>query len=102
MKFGVFKMSSEKEDGRVVISFTALKNPANPKRVMELEAANAQMAAEEAGSLLKKLGVQTHTMTGDPDSVMESSADYFVGEIKTFRGDPSSTFRIHQFEPVKV
>ena len=104
VKYGLFKAAFPTQSKEKTISFNALSNPADPKGIIMLEAEDAAAAAKLAASLLKTLGVDTHSLLGDPDTVMADFPDYFVCQIRTKIADMYDTsslaFRIHEFVPV--
>lgn len=103
-QFGVFALSVEKKGGDLNIAFTAVKNPVKSAEILMLEAEHIDEAAGKASQLLKTFGVKTHSLIGDPDTVMADFPNYFVGEICTGVADMYDTeslaFRIHSFTPV--
>ncbi len=102
--FGIFALSIEKKGGDLKIAFTALKNPVKSGEILMLEAETIDDAASNASKLLKSFGVKTHSLLGNPDTVMADFPDYFVGEILTRMADiydtESLAFRISNFTSV--
>jgi hypothetical protein len=103
--FGMFALSVEKKGGDLKITYTAIKNPVKSTEILMLEAETIDDAASKASELLKSFGVKTHSLLGNPDTVMCDFPDYFVGEIHTLTADMYDTeslaFRISKFTPVK-
>lgn len=74
-------------------------------RPVELEAASAEEAAKQASDLLKLLGVQTHSLKGDYDTVgLEYFPNYFVAPFATEEAanylTRSLIYQINCFTPV--
>jgi hypothetical protein len=76
----------------------------DPKRPAVIDAENAPAAANKAANLLKMLGVVTHTIDGNPDTIMSEFPIYFVGKFELDLADRYDTeslmYQIESFTPV--
>ena len=103
MHFGIFKLSVTYADGCPVISYSALKSPVGSDPI-KIEAISAEEAVDKATDLLRQLGVETHSILGDPDTIMAPFPNFFVGEVQLQVADKYDTrqleYRISQFFPV--
>ena len=81
MRFAIFKASFPIRSGPILITFTALMNPAKPSEVMAIEAVDAEAAIVKTTALLKLLDVSTHTILGNSDLETCEFPDFFMGEL---------------------
>lgn len=102
MKYGIFKIGQDKNAGPLTVTFTALANPAEPKKVLSFDAENSELATNKAAELLKTFGIKITTLLGDSDTVTADFPDYFVGELRDdWNGHSSIIFRVHNFVPIR-
>lgn len=103
MEFGIFQATFPHE-GKVVISFSALMNPAKPESIIKLSAESVEAATLMARDLLNTLGIETHRIHGDPVMVMSNFPYYYVGQLDVRNADmydtPSLVYHIETFHPV--
>ena len=104
MKYSIFRRSIAHSGNGTTISFTSLQSPGDLKSPIQIDADNATAAANKASELLKMLGLKTHSIDGNPDTIMTETPRYFVGSLALDRADRYDTlsmaFHIDTFTPV--
>lgn len=84
MKYGIFQRAIRQAlDGSYTITFSCIPTIADKNVPLILEAETVESAAEKAADLLALMSINTHSIKGNPDSVMEYFPDYFVAQFAT-------------------
>ncbi len=105
MKYGIFERAIRQTlDGSFTITFSCLPTIADKTTPLILEAETVESAAEKAADLLALLSINTHSIKGNPNSIMEYFPDYFVAQFATetaYKYDTSSlAYQISSFTAV--